>query len=382
MKKFILFSLTLLLTIYANHGLRAQALSKGELEEEAYHAFGIGEYPHAYTLFDQLSAKYPKEFDYRFRLGIVCLHYPEKKERAIEIFSEMKKESKGSDIDYYLGKAYHHNYKFKEAVPFLQAYIAAKEGTKKKEEIELLADAKHTIENCDHGIFLIDNKITADIINIGRPINTEALEGSPIITTDESIIIFTYAGKKSTGGKLNDQLKPDPEGHYLEDIFISEKFGDTTFSEPKPIESVNTLGNDAAIAISPDGSTMFTFASNNDEGNIYVSYLVGHEWTKPEPLNKNINSDAWEGSCSISADGRHLYFASERPGGLGGRDIWMSVLEKNDWGPAVNLGPNINTKWNDDAPFIHPDGVTLFFSSQGHQSIGGYDIMHSHTLRC
>jgi len=94
-------------------------------------------------------------------------------------------------------------------------------------------------------------------------------------------------------------------------------------------------------------------------------------------LNANINSEFWEGSCSISSDGRYLYFASERLGGLGGKDLYVSEKVNGDWGPAVNLGPEINTPYNEDAPFIHPDGITLFFSSEGHKSIGGYDIMYS-----
>ncbi len=108
-----------------------------------------------------------------------------------------------------------------------------------------------------------------------------------------------------------------------------------------------------------------------------MSVLTGTTFSKPEALNENINSDYWEGSCSISADGQVLYFASERPGGKGGRDIWASVKINGDWGPPVNLGSKINTEYDEDAPFIHPDGITLFFSSKGHQSIGGYDIMFS-----
>jgi len=357
--------------------LSAQDLSKREQEELAYHLFGQGDYVEAYPLFDQLSTKNPKNIDYKFRLGIICLHYPQKKDRSIEIFSDLRKEVKGPEIDYYLGKAYHLNYKFDEAIPYLEKYAEEVTGTNKKDERDMMEDARHSVEQCKHGKFLVDNRVIAEIVNLGNPLNTEELEGSPIITTDESMIIFTYAGKNSMGGRLNEELKPDKDGHFREDIMMSFKETDTTYGPPIPIESVNTLGNDAAIAISPDGMVLFTFASNNDDGDIYVSHLSGFEWTKPVKLNKNINSEAWEGSCSISADGRHLYFSSERPGGMGGKDIYVSELENGDWGPAKNLGPKINTKYNDDAPFIHPDGITLFFSSQGHTSIGGYDIMFS-----
>ncbi|MBK9283481.1 MAG: PD40 domain-containing protein [Sphingobacteriaceae bacterium] len=368
--------LSLLLTVTLTH-LKAQEMSKREMEEAAYHYFGMGDYVDAYPLFDKLAAENPKNIDYRFRLGIICLHYPMKKNRAIEIFTQLRSEVKGPEIDYYLGKSYHLNYKFDEAIPYLEKYVEEVTGTNKKDERDMMLDAKHSAEQCKHGKFLIDNRVIAEIINIGEPLNTEELEGSPIISTDESMIIFTYAGKNSMGGKLNEDLQPDKDGHYREDVMMSFKETDTTYGPPIPIESINTLGNDAAIAISPDGMTLFTFASNNDDGDIYVSHLVGFEWSKPVKLNKNINSEAWEGSCSISGDGRHLYFSSERPGGFGKKDIYVSDFENGDWGPAKNLGSKINTEYNDDAPFIHPDGITLFFSSEGHTSIGGYDIMFS-----
>jgi tetratricopeptide (TPR) repeat protein len=353
--------------------------SNKELEEEAYFYFTNKDFKKAYELYDKLYAKNPKDLDYKFKLGYCCLFYPEKKSRAIEIFEDIKRtdSKKTRDIDYYVGKAYHVNYRFQDAIKSLEAYLAVV-GNKPKDDDKLFVeDARQILKNCANGIELIDKKVQADITNLGAPINTDEVEGVPVITADESIMIFTYAGKKSTGGKLNEELKADVNGEYREDIFMSTKTADSTWSEPTGITSVNTNGNDAAIAISPDGQTMFTFSSNNDLGDLYVSTLNGTDWSKPERLNKNVNSEAWEGSCSMTADGRYLFFASERKGGLGGRDIYVSEKVNGDWGPAENLGPKINTAFDEDAPFIHPDGITLFFSSKGHTSIGGYDIMFS-----
>ncbi|MDP3556476.1 MAG: hypothetical protein Q8T03_03815 [Bacteroidota bacterium] len=355
------------------------AQTKKEMEEDAYNALNDEDYATAYTLFDQLNAKYPKEFDYQLKLGISCLRNPERKERAIDIFSDMKKVYKTVESDYYLGKAYHLNYKFDEAIPLLETYISERSKSFKKEDKELVENAKLYLKNCENGKLLVDKKVIADIKNIEPPINTEEEQYVPVITTDESIMFFTYSGRFSVGGKLNANLEPDPvEGKYNEDVYIAYRRPDGKFSEPIGIDAINTKGNDAAIAISPDGQTLFTFYSDaKNSGDIAYSKLVGDEFTKPILLNKNINSEFWEGSCSISADGRFLYFASERPGGLGGRDIWVSEKIDGDWGPAKNMGPNINTVYDDDAPFIHPDGITLFLSSKGHSSIGGYDIMFS-----
>lgn len=353
--------------------------SNKELEEEAYYHFSNKDYRKAYELYDKLYAKNPKDLDYKFKLGYCCLFYAEKKDRAIEIFEDIKANNskKSKDIDYYVGKAYHVNYRFSDAIKSFETYIATV-GSKVSDDDKLFVeDAKQTIKNCNNGIELIDKKVQADITNIGSPINTDEVEGVPVITADESMMIFTYAGKKSMGGKLNDELKADENGQYREDVFMSVKTADSTWSEPVGIPSLNTNGNDAAIAISPDGQTIFSFSSNNDLGDLYQSNLIGNDWTKPSKLNKNVNTEAWEGSCSMTADGRYLFFASERKGGLGGRDIYVSEKVNGDWGPASNLGSKINTPTDEDAPFIHPDGITLFFSSKGHTSIGGYDIMFS-----
>ena len=110
-----------------------------------------------------------------------------------------------------------------------------------------------------------------------------------------------------------------------------------------------------------------------------MSHLKGKNWSKPEKLKGDVNRPkSWEGSASLSANGKVLYFASDREGGSGGRDIYKAELQPDgSWSNIQNLGPNINTMYNDDAPFIHPDNVTLYFSSEGHSSIGGYDIFSS-----
>ena len=361
--------------------------TKEEQEIEAYAALNAQDYPKAYALFDKLYGKYPSQLDYEEKLGICCLYYPERKNRAIELFTDLRaKNKKSTFIEYSLGRAYHLNYKFDEALAILEPLVTRLASSKKDEDKAIVTDANLGILNCKNGKYLIQNKVIADIKNIGAPVNTEDYEYVPIITADESIMYFTYRGKRSLGGKQSYklgkqgfELLPDSEGTYTEDIFFSVKNPDGSYAPPKPIETINTKGYEAAIAISPDGQNLFTFASSGaDSGDIFMSKLNGETWEAPQRLNSNINTERyWEGSCSISADGRYLYFASERPGGLGGRDIWVSEKVDSDWGPAVNLGSKINTPYDEDAPFIHPDGLNLFFSSKGHMSIGGYDIMFS-----
>jgi hypothetical protein len=369
--------ITVLCLFLALLSIKSSAQSKSVLEDEAYDYLNNGDYIKAYESFDKLHARYPKELDYQFKLGICCLSYPEKKERAIDVFQDMVTKYKTKEAEFYLARAYHANYKFDEALGVLKPLAATIADSKKKEEKSMYEDVKIIISNCENGKFFFKNQLNSVVTNLGGPINSKELEAAPVITADESMMIFTYQGKKSTGGKVNASLESDPKGEYTSDINMSIKVNDSTWGSPNPVTALNTKGNDAAIALSPDGLTLFTFLSTNEnEGDIMVSRLQGSEFSTPIPLNSNVNTpEYWEGSCSISADGKFLYFSSERPTGLGGRDIYVSEWIDEDWGPAVNLGPKINTPLDDDAPFIHPDGVTLFFSSKGHMSIGDYDIM-------
>jgi Tol biopolymer transport system component len=361
-------------------GTLSTAQSRSTLEDQGYDYLNALDFVHAYEVFDKLHSKYPEELDYQFKLGICALNYAEKKERAIEIFKAIRDKKKTAESELYLAKAYHRNYKFDDALAILRPLNDQINTSKRKEDKDLLPDLQLTMKNCDNGIFLVQNKTDANVVNIGPPVNSRELEAVPIITADESMMIMTYVGKASIGGKQNAEMKSDPNGNYLSDIYMSVR--DSTgrsWAKPKPVLTLNTRGNDAAIAMAPDGSQLFTFLSSNEnEGDIMVSLFDGKNFSPPTPLNANVNSpEYWEGSCSISADGKFLYFSSERPGGLGGRDIWVSEFVDGDWGPAQNLGDKVNTDLDEDAPFIHPDGVTLFFSSKGHTSIGGYDIMFS-----
>jgi hypothetical protein len=129
--------------------------------------------------------------------------------------------------------------------------------------------------------------------------------------------------------------------------------------------------------LSSDGNLLFLSKDDDFNSDLYVSSFNGQSWTKAEKLNKNINTKCWESHGFISEDGNILVFASDRPGGFGGLDLYISEKVNGDWGPAVNMGPEINTQFNEDRPFLINKGKTLFFSSQGHINMGGYDIFRS-----
>jgi len=147
-----------------------------------------------------------------------------------------------------------------------------------------------------------------------------------------------------------------------------------------PVNITPDLQVDGTIyvsCLSADGKTLLLSLGDSYNSDILSATFDGTKWSKAVKLNKNINTKYWESHASISDDGNWLVFSSDRPGGFGGLDIYVSKKENGDWGPAINIGPEINTTLNEDSPFLINNSKTLFFSSQDHESIGGYDIMKS-----
>jgi outer membrane protein OmpA-like peptidoglycan-associated protein/tetratricopeptide (TPR) repeat protein len=167
-----------------------------------------------------------------------------------------------------------------------------------------------------------------------------------------------------------------------EDFFQSKKVNGT-WQKATPLEELNTDNSEGAQAVSADGNLLFFAAKDRADGlgsfDIYFSKKIKDKWSTPKPFTP-INTPFWESQPSISADGRTIYFASNRPNGLGGIDIWYVQFDNGKWSEARNLGAPINTRWDDQTPFIHADNATLFFTSEGHAGMGGKDLFLSRKL--
>lgn len=330
----------------------------------------------ALKLFEKLSKNKPTDPYYKLMTGICYSYFKHRKAEALETLLAVKSENvEFNEVNFYLGRAYAVNNRFDEAIAIYQEYIAS-EGLADERK----AEARQNIIYCENAKVYLQDSLQVEIINIGYPINSDYSEYVPIITPDESMMIFTYRGPKSIGGLLDVTGKSDADGRYYEDIMISYKLGEDWLEPESIAENINNIGHNASVALSVDGRMLFVYEqSKEDRGDIFVSNLVGKEWTKPERLKGDINSNSWEGSATLTSDGKLIYFSSERDGGFGGRDLYSATLQPDEsWGEITNLGPVINTRFDDDAPFIHPDRRTMYFSSKGHNSMGDYDIFYTY----
>ena len=232
---------------------------------------------------------------------------------------------------------------------------------------------------CETAKLLIENPVKINISNLGK-VNSKYPEYGPVVSADEKTMIFT--SRRKNKNSTSNQPKDLIDFGYYEDIYISKKDDKGEWGEPKLISNkINTDGHESTIGLSVDGQQLLILSFQEDpEGDIYYSKLDGKDWSSPVPF-KALNSKASETHACFSADGKTIYFTSNRKGGYGGYDIYkVTMLPNGEWSKSLNLGPKINTEFDDRAPFIHPDGVSLFFSSNGHETMGGFDIFQATDL--
>ncbi|MCS7296823.1 MAG: OmpA family protein [Bacteroidia bacterium] len=333
----------------------------GELMEMEDFATALGEYEAALR-YNPYSAE-------AYANGAYCAWRIHQNTKAVEYFK--KAEQMGVNLTPRLALAYadalQRTGQPAKARPIIERLI---DQTRPTDPLyERLRLTLHHLKNAER---YVEKPLKVTIQNLGGVINSPQPDYAPVISADESILFFTSRRAGSTGGKIA------TDGLPYEDIYVSEKDPNGQWKLPRNAGApLNTPTHDACIALSADGQTLFLFNSENG-GDIFISQLRGTKWTSPKNIGPPINSKYWEPSVCLSADERTLFFVSDRPGGMGGRDIYMCRrLPNRKWGPPINLGPPVNTPYDEDGPFFHPDGKTLFYSSNGPNSIGGFDIFRT-----
>jgi len=302
---------------------------------------------------------------YNLRVAICYLQTNIDKTKSLPFLEFLANQPKITPFaQYYLGIAYSYSNKFDNAIDaFKKALTAPLPAGIEKTEVE------RRIEWANNGKELLRNPVPVSFENLGPNINTPFADYSPFISTDENFLIFN--------SNRTDESVLKSNGKYASNVYISN-VREGKWQKAEPIASINTKdGDEEIVGLCADGNTLiYSFDNASFKGDILVGPKFDNEILPPIKVNPNINSAEFtETAASISPDGRVLYFVSNRPGGLGGYDIYRSlILPNGEWGEAFNLGPNINTPFDEDFPNISLDGKVLYFSSKGHNSMGGYDI--------
>ena len=297
-------------------------------------------------------------------------------------FDYYTNEVDSAPVDVYLvyGRILRINHKIDEAKKNFELYEEAY-GSKISKETQ--KEVVREFKICETAQLLIDNPV-AIVVSKLENVNSKFPEYAPVVSADEQTMIFTSRRELKVDKEEVEFKQPkDPIDYkFYEDIYISKKNKKGIWGEPKLIsDKINTSGHEATIGLSVDGQQLLIYSAQDDvNGDIYYSKLEGSEWTTPIAFEA-LNSKASETHACFSADGKKIYFTSNRKGGFGGFDIYsVNQLPDGSWSRPTNLGSKINTEYDDRAPFIHPDGVSLFFSSNGHETMGGFDIFQSTDL--
>lgn len=279
------------------------------------------------------------------------------------------------DLEYWIGKSYQYGLDFDNAMTFYNRYkqrLSKKPNYQGSDKVPMETVDKSIVE-CMNGKEFVANPGNFSIVNIGREINSEFEDYGPVLNEEEDEIIFTTRRRE---GNLNPNVADDNKP--FEDIFIARKTNGAWSYASNIGDRINTPFHDSNLGLSADGKTLYILKDEGGGDIYYCTQLSNGTWGPPAPLPGIINSTFEEKSITISKDGKTLYFSSNRPGGLGGTDLYKATQDaKGEWANVKNLGPRINTPFDEEGPFIDYDMVTLYFSSKGHKNMGSYDIFRA-----
>lgn len=250
---------------------------------------------------------------------------------------------------------------YRQAEAYMQGFLS-----RNPRQAALRSTATRIVENARFAQEQLRNPLPFEPEPLPELVNAHDLQYFPVLTVDQQNLIFTQ--------------RISSDAQHEENLMISRRDGQGNWQAPESISPyINTVNNEGTCTISADGRTLIFTSCKGRQGygscDLFISQRTGDTWSEPKNLGSTINSRSWESQPSLSADGRTLYFVSNRPGGLGGNDIYMSRLtQEAGWSRPENLGDPVNTPQDEISPFIHANGQTLYFASNGHQSMGGYDL--------
>jgi len=327
--------------------------------------FSDGNFVAALDEYLELIEATPEDEKLNYRIGVCYLNTNIDKSNAIPYLEKALKAKEVNPNAYYLlGRAYHFAYRFKDAIKMFEQFKTVDKGNTFN-----LDDVEKQIEYCYNAIEIMKFPLDISFENVGTAINSTTKDYYPFVPLNEAFLIFN--------SKRDDGSNKLPDGSYNSEIYISKVKNGKFTAARKLDQNVNTLnGSEEIVGLSADGKYLIMYFENEEHyGDLFIAEYNGEQVVNIEKLPKEINSKNHEIAASVTQDGNAIYFASDREGGFGGVDIYVSrKLPNGKWGPAQNLGPTVNTAYDEDFPNIAADNKTLYFSSKGHTSMGGYDI--------
>ena len=363
MKKIKLTSL--IIVIFLNTNLSKSQTNKGFGAKDY---FKYEDYNRALIEYLKLYKTNKEDFDVNLKIGYCHLMINNDKSKAIPYLEFLyNKGEKKDDLILYLGMAYMYNYEFDKAIKLLNEY---KDSSKKKYH----NIANLYINNCESAKKLITKPLNVSFINLGKNINSAYPDYNPFVTRDQSTLFFT------SHRITNSKKIQSSDGFYTSDIYYST-VSEGDWTKAKGIGSnINTAEDEQCVYVSPDGSSMIIYIDNEVvSGDLYISRTSKYnKFEKPTPFNAPINTDNIELEGCITSDANMVIVSSKRPEGFGETDLYMlKRLPNGKWGAPINLGPNINTEYKEAFPRFDEANDVLYFSSQGHENMGGFDIFKS-----
>ena len=334
---------------------------------EAEYFFMTEEYQEAVFYYNELLKIDPENANFHFLIGACYLSIPgEKKkaiphlERAVEDMSvgyregSYKERSAPRESLFALARAYHINEEFDRAIAEYEKY----RGIMIKRHFADIEYVNKQIKSCELAKSMILRPVDIQYLRLSEEVNRFPVNYNPVISYDDSTLIY-----------MTDRP-------LYKAIMMCRKTEGGVWTEPRVInEDIGSDGDCYPASLSADGKELYLVNKDPYESDIYISYRKAEMWTKMISLNNQINSIYYETHACVSFNGKFLFFTSDRPGGQGGLDIWVSeTTAAGDWGEPRNLGPKINSHYNEETPFLSGDGKKLYFSSQGHATMGGFDF--------
>lgn len=380
-----IFAVFAFLLLFVSSSVFAQNIvDKGGDELKLFNAsqaFNMGDYVKAVNLYKEVLANRPNDAAVVFHIG-ECYFYMNETDKALEQFEKAKSTNENAhpDIRFMVGRCYQMKGRLEDAMAeYASARTANAANPVKMKEID------YYFGQCQTAKSLMATPKPVKPVNLGAAVNSPYDDKRPSVTSDMKTMIFT---SRRPDGK-NANVDNDGDGGYYEDIYMCTwDSAKMNWAEADLVRgAVNSEGHDAACSISPDGKQMFIYKNDMETGgagDITVSKRSSSgKFGTPKNMGKGINTSYFEDGAVLSPDGNTLYFMSERgqdlpwkgQKGYGRSDIWMcKKIDKSNWGDPVNLGPTINTEYDEGGIFPAADGKTLYFCSNGHNSMGGYDI--------